>query len=194
MTYNHEVYKDCPLRHPGNGNCSSGGFCTAVPDMICEAARSAYSAGRLSGQREAWAYAYDSTRPENRPEIVCLCGSTRFYEAFQEANYRLTLEGKIILTVGFYMHTPQTVHGQSLGCTPEQKIQMDELHKRKIDLCDRVLVLNVGGYIGESTRGEIEYAHAHGKQISFLEAQTSAIDATRENSEEAAARDGKETK
>lgn len=100
-----------------------------------------------------------------RPRIVCLCGSTRFYEAFQQANYDLTMAGQIVLTVGC-----DTKLGPGLGITDEQKVQLDELHKRKIDLADRVFVLNVHGYIGESTRSEIDYATAHGKPVEYLEA------------------------
>ena len=109
------------------------------------------------------------------PKIVCLCGSTRFYEKFMEANHLETMAGRIVLSVGFFMHRPDTAHGahgahsETLGCTPEQKLALDELHKRKIDLCDEVYVLNVGGYIGESTRSEIEYADAHGKPVRYLE-------------------------
>ena len=105
------------------------------------------------------------------PEIVCLCGSTRFYYAFQKANYELTMQGKIVLSVGFCPHSQLQAHGQYIGCTEEQKIQLDELHKRKIDLCDRVLVLNVAGYIGDSTRSEIEYAKVHGKPIDYLDGE-----------------------
>jgi hypothetical protein len=109
---------------------------------------------------------------QRRPEIVCLCGSTRFYDAFQKANYELTMQGKIVLSVGFYPHSQVQAHGQAIGCTDEQKVALDELHKRKIDLADRVFVLNVGGYIGDSTRSEIEYATAHGKPIGYLEMPT----------------------
>lgn len=103
------------------------------------------------------------------PNIVCLCGSTRFYEAFVQANYEETVKGNIVLSVGFFMHRPDAAHGQSLGCTPEQKVKLDALHKRKIDLADEVLVLNVDGYIGESTRSEIEHAERTGKPIRYLE-------------------------
>jgi hypothetical protein len=107
----------------------------------------------------------------NVPKIVCLCGSTRFYEAFMHANYEETMRGNIVLSVGFFMHRPDTAHGQALGCTPEQKLKLDALHKQKIDLADEVFVLNVGGYIGESTRSEIEHAEAKGKPIRYLEPQ-----------------------
>ena len=104
-----------------------------------------------------------------RPRIVCLCGSTRFYEQFMEANYRETMAGHIVLSVGFFMHRPDAQHGAVVGCTPEQKVKLDELHKCKIDLCDEVLVLNVGGYIGDSTRSEIDYAVAYNKPVRYLE-------------------------
>jgi hypothetical protein len=104
----------------------------------------------------------------NFPTIVCLCGSTRFYQEFQEANYRETMAGNIVLSVGFYPHSSQIAHGQTLGCDDEQKKKLDELHKRKIDLADEIYVLNVTGYIGSSTRGEIEYAAAQGKKIRYL--------------------------
>jgi hypothetical protein len=108
-------------------------------------------------------------RNMKRPKIVCLCGSIRFYQKFQEANYRETLKGNIVLTVGFYPHAQDKTHGGDKRVTPEQKIALDELHKRKIDLADEVFVINVAGYIGESTRSEIEYAQAHGKPIRYLE-------------------------
>ena len=97
-----------------------------------------------------------------RPKIVCLCGSTRFYQAFQRANYEETMAGRIVLSVGFS-------HGEAWGRTPEQKIALDVLHKQKIDMADEILVLNVGGYVGDSTRSEIEHAIARGKPVRWLE-------------------------
>jgi hypothetical protein len=111
-----------------------------------------------------------------RPEIVVLCGSTRFYDAFQQANYDLTMAGAIVLSVGFYPHAKaEHGHGEGVGHDSTEKVALDELHKRKIDLADRVLVLNVatpeypGGYIGESTRSEIEYAEKLGRPVDYLE-------------------------
>lgn len=104
-----------------------------------------------------------------RPEIVVLCGSTRFYDEFQQANYDLTMQGKIVLSVGFYPHAKaQHGHGEGVGHDSAEKVALDELHKRKIDLADRVLVLNVGGYVGESTRSEIEYAERIGRPVDYL--------------------------
>lgn len=106
------------------------------------------------------------------PKIVVLCGSTRFYDYFQRANYLETMAGNIVLSVGFYAHSAAVMHNEQTGCTIEQKIALDELHKRKIDLADEVLVLNVGGYIGDSTRSEIEYAQSLRMPIRYLEALT----------------------
>jgi hypothetical protein len=100
----------------------------------------------------------------NRPKIVCLCGSTRFKKEFEEANFNETVRnGRIVLSVGCYTHADKRC------LTVLDKEILDELHKRKIDLADEVLVLNVGGYIGESTKNEIEYAESQGKPIRYLE-------------------------
>jgi hypothetical protein len=102
-----------------------------------------------------------------RPTITVLCGSTRFLEAFQRANLRLTLLGHIVLSIG--CDTKSDVELALAGVVgADAKPALDELHKRKIDLADEVLVLNVGGYIGESTRSEIEYAEKLGKPIDYL--------------------------
>ena len=105
----------------------------------------------------------------DRPKIVCLCGSSRFYQQYQEAEYRETMEGKIYLSIGFYPHAAAEMHGEGVGATSDEKVALDELHKRKIDLADEVLVLNVGGYIGDSTKSEVAYAIRNGKPIRWLE-------------------------
>ncbi len=105
----------------------------------------------------------------SRPRVVCLCGSTRFYEAFQRANFEETSLGRIVLSVAFYPYGQQ--HGEGVGITPAQKLALDELHKRRIDLADEILVLNVNGYVGDSTRSELEYAIAKGKAVRWLETQ-----------------------
>lgn len=104
------------------------------------------------------------------PKIVCLCGSTRFFQQFQEANYRLTMEGYIVLAPGFYPHSD--VHGEGVGITPEEKERLDQLHLRKVDLANEIFVVNVGGYVGDSTFGEIVYAAIQGKPIRFLSSQS----------------------
>jgi hypothetical protein len=89
---------------------------------------------------------------------------------FQRVNYEETMAGRIVLSVGFYMHASEAAHGETWGCTPEQKKALDELHLRKIDLADEVFVINVGRYVGESTAREIRYAMAPGKPVRWLEA------------------------
>lgn len=107
--------------------------------------------------------------PDARPRIVCLCGSTRFYDQFQQANYDLTMQGAIVLSVGFYPHAKAAHgHGEGVGHDSAEKAALDELHKRKIDLADEVLVVSdESGYFGSSTAGEIRYAVALGKPVRF---------------------------
>jgi hypothetical protein len=102
-------------------------------------------------------------RKDEKPTIVTLCGSTRFPEAFIKATRDETLAGHIVISVGLFGHQ----EGMDMG--GPIKAMLDELHLRKIDLADEILVLNVGQYIGESTRREIEYAQLHGKKIRYLE-------------------------
>lgn len=99
-----------------------------------------------------------------KPLIVCLCGSGRFKEAFDEAEFSETLKGRIVLTIG--CNTKDIARDADWE---HVKPMLDELHRRKIDLADEILVLNVGGYIGDSTRGEILYAEGLGKRIRYLE-------------------------
>lgn len=103
-----------------------------------------------------------------RPKVICLCGSTKFKDAINAANTRLTLEGNLVVSLGLFGHTDLPDVDWTTGGS-ELKRMLDELHKRKIDLADEVFVVNVGGYIGESTRGEIDYAAARGKTVRYLE-------------------------
>lgn len=98
-------------------------------------------------------------------EIVCLCGSTRFKQQFIEANFRETMAGKIVLTVGWFSHADADIHTP----TPEEKARLDRLHLMKVSIADEVLVINVGGYIGESTRREIEEAIRWQIPVRYLE-------------------------
>lgn len=102
----------------------------------------------------------------SRPKVVCLCGSTRFKAVWYEQTKRLTYEGIIVLGVGDL--NPNRPDTNEL-IDAELKAKLDELHLRKIDAADEVLVLNVGGYIGDSTRREIEYATKLGKPVRYLE-------------------------
>ena len=95
----------------------------------------------------------------DRPEIVCICGSVRFVDEMRAANRELTFAGVIVVAPG--------EAGEVI--TDEQKSALDALHLRKIDVADRVLVVNPGGYVGQSTRREISYARATGKPVSFTD-------------------------
>lgn len=106
---------------------------------------------------------------KDRPTIVCLCGSTKFKEAYEKASMEEGIAGRIVLSVACFPHTDggrarELVYGDG-GAKPA----LDGLHKRKIELADEILVLNVGGYIGDSTRGEIAHARSLGKKIRWLE-------------------------
>ena len=100
-------------------------------------------------------------------KVITLCGSTRFRDAFTEAQKRLTLEGNIVISVGLFGHA-----GDDEVWKPGTKEMLDDMHKRKIDMADEIYVINVGGYIGESTRSEIEYARRTGKTVRFLEEES----------------------
>ncbi len=104
-------------------------------------------------------------------KVITLCGSTRFKDAFTEAQKRLTLQGNIVISVGLFGHSGDTEvwEGMSEDTVTATKVMLDDMHKRKIDMADEIFVINVGGYIGSSTRSEIEYAKAHGKPVRYLE-------------------------
>lgn len=94
--------------------------------------------------------------------VITLCGSTRFKKEFLQAQSALTLDGNIVLSVGLFGHA------DGIDFTPETKEMLDDIHKRKIDMSDAIYVINKDNYIGNSTRSEIEYAQAHGKQIYYM--------------------------
>ncbi len=133
-------------------------------------------------------------RPEGFPRVITLCGSTRFSEEYTKATRKLTLEGKIVILVGLF------VHQEGLDMEGPIKKMLDELHLRKIDLADEIMVIAplcrkcplcgtrwIHGrirvekcsckceiedvvptpYIGESTSREIAYATAQGKSVSY---------------------------
>lgn len=97
-------------------------------------------------------------------KVITLCGSTRFKDEFLEAQKRLTLEGNIVISVGLFGHS-----GDDVVWTEGVKDMLDRQHLAKIDLADEIFVINIGGYIGDSTRREIAYADYRGKSITYLE-------------------------
>ena len=99
-----------------------------------------------------------------RYKVITLCGSTRFKNEFIETQKRLTLAGNIIISVGLFGHS-----GDDEVWAEGTKEMLDDMHLRKIDLADEIFVINVGGYIGSSTKHEIEYAKETGKTVRYLE-------------------------
>lgn len=104
-------------------------------------------------------------------KIITLCGSTRFKDAFMEQQKRLTLEGNIVISVGLFGHSGDSEVWENMdeGTLTKTKEMLDDMQKRKIDMADEIFVINVGGYIGSSTKSEIEYARATGKPVLYLE-------------------------
>lgn len=104
-------------------------------------------------------------------KVITLCGSTRFKDAFMEAQKRLTLEGNIVISVGLFGHPgdDEVWDGMDEGMLSKTKEMLDDMHKRKIDMADEIYVINVDGHIGDSTKSEIEYATAAGKPVKYLE-------------------------
>jgi hypothetical protein len=97
-----------------------------------------------------------------KPIVITLCGSTRFREAFEKANRDLTLQGNIVISVGYFGHGDPNL-------TEDVKRALDELHFRKIDISDAIMVVSgIDGYIGNSTFNEIQYARSTGKQVLWM--------------------------
>ncbi len=81
-----------------------------------------------------------------------------------ETQKRLTLDGCIVISVGLFGHS-----GDEEVWKPGVKEMLDDMRLRKIDMADEIYVINVGGYIGESTRREIAYAERTRKKVNYLE-------------------------
>ena len=99
-------------------------------------------------------------------KVVTLCGITRFKGEFIEIQEKLTLESCVVISVGLFGHSDYKYDNV---ITESVKITLDDIHKQKIDMADEVFVINVGGYIGSSTKNEIEYSKEKGKIIKYYE-------------------------
>lgn len=97
-------------------------------------------------------------------KVITLCGSTRFKEEFIKAQKDLTLQGNIVISVGLFGHS-----GDDEVWSDNTKSMLDDMHKCKIDMADEIFVVNVDGYVGESTKSEIEYAECTGKTVRYLQ-------------------------
>ena len=104
-------------------------------------------------------------------KVITLCGSTKFKEQFVKVQKDLTLKGNIVISVGLYGHAGDSEVWENMdeGTLTKTKEMLDDMHKRKIDMADEVFVINVNGYIGDSTKSEIKYAKETGKVVRYLE-------------------------
>ena len=93
-------------------------------------------------------------------KIVTICGSMRFKDKMIEIAKDLEIKNKYVVI--------QCVYSDNKFSEDEQSILAD-LHYKKIDISDAIFVVNVDGYIGNSTNKEIEYAKNLGKEVMYLE-------------------------
>ena len=106
-------------------------------------------------------------------KVITLCGSTKFKEQFMKTQKELTLKGYIVISVGLFGHSGDFEVWENVdeGTLTKTKQMLDDMHKRKIDMADEIFVINVGGYIGDSTKSEIEYALSTNKKVNYLESK-----------------------
>lgn len=104
-------------------------------------------------------------------KVITLCGSTKFKDEFLKAQKDLSLKGNIVISVGLFGHSGDSEVWENMdeGTLTKTKEMLDDIHKRKIDMSDEIFVINVNGYIGDSTKSEIEYAIKTGKKVNYLE-------------------------
>lgn len=102
-------------------------------------------------------------------KVITLCGSTKFKEEFIDVNKWLSLQGNLVISVGLFGQADHEL------ISPEEKVLLDEVHMAKIDLADEIFVINVGEYVGNSTKREIEYAKSKGKKIRYYHLEKSDI-------------------
>ena len=101
-------------------------------------------------------------------KVITLCGSARFKDQFIKIQKELTLQGYIVISVGLFDDKDVWESMDEADLT-KTKEMLGDMHKRKIDMSDEIFVINVGGYIGESTKSEIDYASSTGKTVKYLE-------------------------
>ena len=96
-----------------------------------------------------------------KPKVVAIIGSSKFKDQQLGVAQRLTLHGNIVLVTGFWHHRDM------VPITDEQKERIDRLTLAKIDLAEQVHVVNVNGYVGESTKRQIAYANETLKPVHY---------------------------
>ncbi|MBE6446559.1 MAG: hypothetical protein E7021_04065 [Alphaproteobacteria bacterium] len=101
-------------------------------------------------------------------KIITLCGSSKFKDEFLRLQKELTLAGNIVLSLPFFSHSDGLFDKMTEIEFQKLKNMLSEIHQQKIDMSDEIFVVNVNGYIGESTKQEIEYAKSQNKRIVYL--------------------------
>lgn len=103
-------------------------------------------------------------------KVITLCGSTKFKEQFMEAQKELTLNGFIVISPCIFKHSEDDIEVIEVFDKWDNKIMttLEDMHKQRIDMADEIFVINYKGYIGDSTKSEIEYAMKQGKGIRYM--------------------------
>lgn len=110
---------------------------------------------------------------QGKYKVITLCGSSRFENEFIRVQKQLSLAGNIVLSPVFFSKfgDEDILENMDKDALIETKKMLGDMHKKKIDMSDEIFVINVGGYIGEATKSEIEYAIKTGKKVNYLEQQ-----------------------
>lgn len=104
-------------------------------------------------------------------KVITLCGSAKFKDEFLKVQSELSLKGNIVISIGVFISADEAEIWNNMDekTLRETKEMLGDIHKRKIDMADEIFVINVNGYIGESTRSEIGYAKKNNKKVNYLE-------------------------
>lgn len=95
-------------------------------------------------------------------KIITVCGSLRFFKEMMEITEKMELEGNCMLVP---IYNP--LKSNKDNYSDKDAIMLNKMHKERIKLSDAILVVNVNGYVGNSTKSEIEYAKALNKEIIY---------------------------
>ena len=95
-------------------------------------------------------------------KIITVCGSLKFVKEMMEITEKMELQGNCMLVP---IYNP--LKSSKDDFTEEESLILDKMHKERIKLSDAILVINVNGYIGNSTKSEIEFAKSLNKEIIY---------------------------
>ena len=95
-------------------------------------------------------------------KVITICGSMKFIQEMMEISEKIELQGNVVLLP---IYNPSRPNKESF--TIEEIAMLDKMHRERIKISDAILVVNVNGYIGDSTKSEIEFAKALNKEIIY---------------------------